>query len=146
MATCWDLRDILGLSMELGSFTCVIEEDSNGYKCQNNVEAEDQKAMDAILDRTTMSMSHEAISKSIEELACRARCKHHQNNVSSRHPSQVDCLSSEWTLLFQESWLAMKREQSRKATEEFKRYELNETLSQIRDMIDQKQKEEVSYS
>jgi hypothetical protein len=141
MSIAWDLRDILSINPELNTFTCVTDQDSVDYRCQNLVDAEDRGAMVSILDEIDMSMSHAEVSKSIEELASRARCKSHQNMVSDQHPSQVDCLSAEWVLLFQERWIAMSKEQSRKDTEQFRVYEMNQTLEQIRLMIDQQDDE-----
>jgi hypothetical protein len=150
MAVSWDLRDILSINPELDSFTCVIDsftcvidQDSVEYGCQNLVDSEDREAMVSILGAMNMSMNHATVSKHIEELASRARCKVHQNNNVDQHPSQLDCLSAEWILLFQERWLAMNRENSRKAAEEFRVYEMNQTLEQIRVMIDQEEDDEV---
>ncbi|EPE25553.1 hypothetical protein GLAREA_01465 [Glarea lozoyensis ATCC 20868] len=144
MAVTWDLRDTLNINPELDSFTCVIDQDSVDYGCQNLVDLEDREAMVSILDAMNMSMDHATVSKHIEELASRARCKAHQDNTSDQHPSQLDCLSAEWILLFQERWLASSRENSRKAAEEFRVYEMNQTLEQIRSMIDQEEDDEES--
>jgi hypothetical protein len=146
MSTTWDLRDILSINPELDTFTCVIDQDSVDYGCQNLVDSEDRAAMVSVLDGMDMSMSHAEVSKSIEELASRARCMAHQNMISDQHPSQLDCLSSEWVLLFQERWIAMNREKSLKDKEEFRAYEMNQTLEQIRVMIDQVEDDEVCFT